>query len=148
MLMVQSMVTALVRAHPAAGPAEVLTGVNRGLTPNIRERLEQEEHATLVLLRVWGDGRVRHAGAHEELIVFRRRTGRAEGAATSGVGVGIAPDIARETQESELWLEPGDTLVLYTDGLIEARNASGVEFGFERLRQLVEAHGAAGPEAL
>jgi len=148
MLMIQSMVTALVRAQPEAGPAEVLRGVNRGLTPNIRERLGQEEHATLVLLRVWSDGRVRHAGAHEELILFRQRTGRAEAVPTPGVWVGIAPDIARETAESELLLEPGDTLVLYTDGLIEARNASGTELGLERLRLLVEEHGAAGPEAL
>jgi len=148
MLMIQSMVTALVRARPEASPAEVLCGVNRGLVPNIRERLAQEEHATLVLLRVSNDGRVRFAGAHEELIVFRQRTGRAETLATPGVWVGIAPDIARETDESELWLEPGDSLVLYTDGLLEARNASGTELGVERLRELVEAHAPAGPEAL
>jgi serine phosphatase RsbU (regulator of sigma subunit) len=148
MLMIQSMVTALVRAQPEAGPGEVLCGVNRGLTPNIRERLEQEEHATLVLLRVSSDGRVRFAGAHEELIVFRQRTGRAEAVATPGVWVGITPDIARETEERELRLEPGDTLVLYTDGLLEARNASGTELGIERLCELVEAHAPAGPEAL
>ncbi|HTV24810.1 MAG TPA: SpoIIE family protein phosphatase, partial [Polyangiaceae bacterium] len=148
MLMVQSMVTALVRANPEARPAEVIAGVNRGLTPNIRERLGQEEHATLVLLSVTSDGRVRYAGAHEELIVYRARTGRAEALATPGVWVGITPDVARETEERELRLEPGDTIVLYTDGLIEARNASGTQLGSERLRALVEAHGAAGPEAL
>jgi sigma-B regulation protein RsbU (phosphoserine phosphatase) len=148
MLMIQSMVTALVRAQPEAGPAEVLCGVNRGLTPNIRERLEQEEHATLVLLRVSSDGRVRFAGAHEDLIVFRQRSGRAEVVPTPGVWVGITPDIAYETEERELRLESGDTLVLYTDGLIEARNASGTELGIERLRELVETHAPAGPEAL
>ena len=30
-------------------------------------------------------------------------------------------------------LEPGDTLVLYTDGLTEARDAAGLEYGEERL---------------
>jgi serine phosphatase RsbU (regulator of sigma subunit) len=148
MLMIQSMVTALVRAQPEAGPAQVLCGVNRGLVPNIRERLGQEEHATLVLLRVSSDGRVRFAGAHEELVVFRQRTGRAETLATPGVWVGIMPDVARETPETELRLEPGDMLVLYTDGLIEARNASGTELGIERLCGLVEEHAPAGPEAL
>jgi serine phosphatase RsbU (regulator of sigma subunit) len=148
MLMIQSMVTALVRAQPDAGPAEVLCGVNQGLVPNVRERLEEEEHATLVLLRVSSDGRVRFAGAHEELIVFRQRTGRVETVPTPGMWVGITPDIAPGTQESELWLEPGDSLVLYTDGLLEARNASGTEFGIERLRELVQAHAPSGPEAL
>lgn len=148
MLMIQSMVTVLVRTRPEAGPAELLAGVNQGLAPNIRERLEQEEHATLVLLRVSRDGRVRFAGAHEELIVFRERTGRTELVPTLGVWVGIAPDIAAETREHELWLEPGDMLVLYTDGVIEARNASGTELGHERLCEVVEAHAHAGPEAV
>jgi DNA-binding LacI/PurR family transcriptional regulator/serine phosphatase RsbU (regulator of sigma subunit) len=148
MLMIQSMVTALVRARPGAGPAEVLCDVNRGLVPNIRERLGQEEHATLVLLRLSSDGRVRFAGAHEELIVFRQRTGRAETVETPGLWVGITPDITHETEEGEIRLEPGDSLVLYTDGLLEARNASGTELGIERLRELVEAHAPAGPEAL
>ncbi|HUI83120.1 MAG TPA: SpoIIE family protein phosphatase [Candidatus Binatia bacterium] len=34
----------------------------------------------------------------------------------------------------------GDTLVLYTDGVLEAENADGNEYGLERLRQLIEQH--------
>ena len=34
-------------------------------------------------------------------------------------------------------LEPGDVLVLYTDGLIEARNAMNEEFGLERVEQIL-----------
>lgn len=33
-------------------------------------------------------------------------------------------------------LSPGDVLVAYTDGLIEARSPSGDEFGFTRLREV------------
>lgn len=37
--------------------------------------------------------------------------------------------------------QPGDTLVFYTDGLVEARNAQGEPFGFERLETLLARYG-------
>jgi sigma-B regulation protein RsbU (phosphoserine phosphatase) len=45
-------------------------------------------------------------------------------------------------------LEPGDTLVLYTDGISEAENDGGDEYGLERLQQLVAEHGSACPATL
>jgi sigma-B regulation protein RsbU (phosphoserine phosphatase) len=41
-------------------------------------------------------------------------------------------------------LEPGDTLVLYTDGVVEVADAGDGQFGVERLEQVVRAH-AGGP---
>jgi sigma-B regulation protein RsbU (phosphoserine phosphatase) len=38
---------------------------------------------------------------------------------------------------AEIKLEPGDHLVLFTDGVVEALNVSGEEFGEERLRALL-----------
>ena len=38
-----------------------------------------------------------------------------------------------EFQSGELMLEPGDTLVVYSDGVVECRNPQGEEFGMERL---------------
>ena len=43
-----------------------------------------------------------------------------------------------EYQELELQLEPGDLVVFYTDGLTEARDLRGEEFGMERLQQAIE----------
>jgi sigma-B regulation protein RsbU (phosphoserine phosphatase) len=48
-------------------------------------------------------------------------------------------------------LQPGDRLLLYTDGITEARDAHGEEFGLHRLAELSERHAAAGlpaPETL
>ena len=52
-----------------------------------------------------------------------------------GVGggdVGDTDDLVRTA------LQPGDTVVLYTDGVVEARGADGAEFGVDRLVDLLE----------
>jgi hypothetical protein len=52
---------------------------------------------------------------------------------------------------AEQALEPGDRVLLYTDGVIEARSPQGVRFGLDRLTDLAERHAAAqlpAPEAL
>ena len=45
-------------------------------------------------------------------------------------------------------LNPGDTFLLYTDGVTEMTNAQGEEFEMERLRAVLERHASDGPDAL
>lgn len=47
------------------------------------------------------------------------------------VPVGLFPEVAYEVDEMEL--EPGDFLVLYTDGIVEAENPDGEQYSLERL---------------
>jgi len=51
-------------------------------------------------------------------------------------------------EESALQLEPGDTLVLYTDGVSEALNPVREQFGTERLVRLILEHGSRSPKEL
>jgi len=83
------------------------------------------------------------AGAHEDLIVYRAAERRCERISQHGIWIGIADDIQAETQDESFTLLPGDVLVLYTDGLIEARNAMNEEFGVERIEQLVSGRASA-----
>ena len=55
---------------------------------------------------------------------------------TGGIALGVAPGFRYE--QSTFTLGPGETIVLYTDGVTEAMNGDGEEFGVDRLRELFE----------
>jgi phosphoserine phosphatase RsbU/P len=131
MMMVQSVIAALVRENPAASPSAHLNVLNHVLYENIRHRLRQDEHITLTLLR-YQDGVVTFAGAHETILVFRAG-GACEQIDTPGTWLGAMQDIASFSTDSRLELAPGDVMVLYTDGVTEARDAAGTQFELDRL---------------
>jgi phosphoserine phosphatase RsbU/P len=144
-LMVQCAVASAARQAPSGTPSDVLATVNTVLHDNIRHRLCNDEHVTLTLLKHGRDGQVSFSGAHEDIIVWRAATGMCECIPTSGTWLGIVADIARVSTNETLRLERGDLLVLYTDGVTEARSADGKFFGLRRLCDVIEAHGAAEP---
>ena len=133
MMMLQSVVAALVKQSPDARPRDVLRSVNAVLHDNVRMRLEQDEHATLSLIRYRHDGELTFAGAHEDMLIFRAATGQVEIVPTLGTWVGATRDIDDATQDSVSRLQDGDVLLLYTDGVIEAQTAEREHFGAERL---------------
>ncbi|MES1173253.1 MAG: SpoIIE family protein phosphatase [Myxococcales bacterium] len=141
MMMLQSIVAALSREDFNASPADLLQVVNAVLYDNVRNRLAQDEHATLTLIRYFANGELVFAGAHEDLVILRAATGRCECIPTLGTWVGATEDIAAATEEQRAKLEDGDVLLLYTDGVIEAANAAGERYGSERLIVELEAAG-------
>ena len=53
---------------------------------------------------------------------------------TGGVALGVAPDFKFPSQTVQL--EPGDTIMLYTDGVTEAMDENGEQFGVERMHEV------------
>ncbi len=148
MLMAQSTLAGIVAAQPRIAPREALQAMNAVLYDNIRKRMKKDEHVTLVLLRYFHDGRFVFTGAHEDLIIWRAQSRKCELIATPGTWLGGMADVAPFTTETELQLMPGDLLVLYTDGVLEARNRQKQQYGVERLCALIEAGGELSPSAL
>jgi phosphoserine phosphatase RsbU/P len=142
MMMLQSVVAALVRSTPGATPHELLSVVNAVLYDNVRERLQQDEHATLSLIRYCDSGELLFAGAHEDMLVLRADTGKVEPVQTLGTWVGATRDVGDAMQDSTTRLRDGDVLVLYTDGVIEAMNQAGEQFGTPRLVHEIERAGS------
>ena len=64
----------------------------------------------------------------------------------SGVLLGVFPDPVLVNQH--LILQPGDAVVLYTDGVIEARDEAGEEFGLEKLSDLLTTCGGRSAEGI
>jgi sigma-B regulation protein RsbU (phosphoserine phosphatase) len=80
--------------------------------------------------------RYTNAGHNPPLLVRAvEKGGRVERLDRGGTVLGLFRDV--EYEEEELRLESGDALVAFTDGLVEARNPSGEEFGEERLIQIL-----------
>ncbi len=139
-LMTQSALASMTRLSPSSGPAALVSHLNEVLFENIRNRLAQDEHVTLTLLRYTQDGLVRFAGAHEEMVVHRAATQQIENIPTPGTWLGARRDIEAVTSDGEIALEVGDTLLLYSDGVTEARNADGETYGLERPSEILRAH--------
>lgn len=148
MLMTQSVVGAWVRAHPQAWPSEVLSPLNRMLFENVHDRLGKSTHVTFTLLHLLPTGAVRFAGAHEELLVWRRATQTVEALPTPGTWLGLARELPNGWPDSTLTLSTGDVLLLHTDGITESRNPSGEELGIERMEAAFAAQAKHGPRAV
>jgi serine phosphatase RsbU (regulator of sigma subunit) len=131
-LLAQSAISSVTQARPAAEPGEVLQIVNDVLHDLVRVRLGLRDHMTLTLLRYRDDGSVEFAGAHQEIIV-RAPDGTPRTIETSGPWLGIVPNIGPHLVKGQFQLAAGETMVLFTDGVVEARLGSGDMFGLERL---------------
>lgn len=139
MLMIQSAVQSLVRCSPRATPRELVCALNGALFENIRNRMKTDEHVTFCLARYSPDGTLVFAGAHENIIVCRA-DGECESIPPNGVWLAILDDVSAVMPDTRMQLGPGDVMVLFSDGVIEADNGAGKRFGLERLRRLVVAH--------
>ena len=84
-----------------------------------------------------GSGKLRYANAGHDLPFWRHSQGVSELKAT-GMPLGMLPGSRYDIQEAIL--EPGDSLLLYSDGLVEAHNAQRDMFGFPRLMNLMASH--------
>lgn len=148
MLMLQSMVSVMMDGPFEASPGKVIEKVNSALYSNIRNRLGRDDYASLLILRYERNGRITYAGANETIVVCRARSRRCECIETEGIWVGALPDARGFCADRRFELEHDDVLVLYTDGVTEARDAHREQFGLERLCTTIEANATTTPEQI
>jgi len=151
MLMTQMGVRTLL-THDESNPVQFLDVLNRTLYHNV-QRMGIDKSLTLALLdyhpRLDGGGHLWASGQHEELIVVRRG-GEIECIDTLDLGFPVAldDDIADFIGRHQVELEPGDGVVLYTDGITEAENAANEQYGLERLCAIIHQHWAEPADAI
>jgi sigma-B regulation protein RsbU (phosphoserine phosphatase) len=90
--------------------------------------------------------RLTYARAGHDLPLLLHPDGSLEQLSGAGRFIGMLDDL--EVEERSIDLGRGDRLILYSDGLIDARNAADERFGFDRLAGIVKAHPAAEAEGV
>jgi len=148
MMMVQSAMAAIVRTRPFGSPRDMVEALNDVLFDNIRRRLHRRDHVTFTLFRLSPEGKIVFAGAHEDIILWRARDRRFEMIRTPGVWLGAKRAISNVTIDTTIRLEPDDLLVLYTDGITEARNAEGKQLQLDGLVSIIRAVVDRSPEEI
>jgi PAS domain S-box-containing protein len=138
MMMMQSAMASIVKLRPGGSPRDMVETLNDVLYDNIRLRLGTREHVTFTLFRLGSSGRVVYAGAHEDILVWRSRGRYMERLRTPGVWLGAKRAIRNVTIDTTVTLDPGDLMILYTDGITEARNAAGKMLDLDGLSAIIE----------
>jgi sigma-B regulation protein RsbU (phosphoserine phosphatase) len=126
-----AMMRAILQTHPEihADPGQTLASAGQMFKTLIASDL----FMTGVYLELRSDGVARwaSAGHHPPIRVDRHGNASPRETAAIGLPLGVEPDEQYQTVD---WrLQPGDRVVLFTDGLVEARNDAGVPFGRNRV---------------
>jgi sigma-B regulation protein RsbU (phosphoserine phosphatase) len=119
-------------AH-ASDPAQVLSGLNRALYGKF-----QRHFVTAAYLFVDMEKNTAHYAGGAHLPILRWRAGTHEVTEYMENGLMLGPFSDPTYSAITFVLEQGDRIVLITDGIVEALDSSGNEFGMDRLKQILE----------
>ena len=135
--LITAMCRSVVRANAinALCPAEVLRRVNEQLFPDIREDMFISL-AFLILEKETGKISIARAG-HDAPLHFRSDAKTADPVQSPGIAIGIDSGnvFNNAIAKHDIHLDTGDILLLYTDGVNEASDIRGEEFGIQRLHK-------------
>lgn len=139
MMMTQTSLSTAVCTERSPLPSRVLEQVNGVLTENIA-RLGTDRYMTLSALAL-RDEKVVFAGKHQDILVYRQAEGRVEVVPTTGTWLGVLDDLRGRLYDRTFHLDDGDVVLLFTDGVTEAMNASGQMYGFKQLERALTHYG-------
>ncbi len=134
-----AMVKSAIRTRLLGGAslAELVGGLNQV----VGQVKEASMFVTFAALRFHGPRRVEFTLAgHLPVLWYRASTGEVRGLDAESMPLGVDDSETYATAHADC--DPGDVLVLYTDGLTEVTNSVGRQFGLAEFRELVRAHGA------
>lgn len=113
-------------------PQQMLAETNKILL----EKISGQRFMTLLMLR-WDEEQKKMywtGAGHEHLLVYRAETREVELLRGGGIALRMAPNIEHILKEKEIeTLQPNDVVLLYTDGITEAKNPDGEMFTVGRL---------------
>ncbi len=145
MLMVQTAVRTLLE-HDETDPTHFLTVLNRTIYKNV-QRMNCDKNLSLCILE-YENGCIHISGQHEEILWVRNGSIERLNTLDLGFPIGLEPHIDGWIDQLTIQLNPGDSLVLFTDGITEAENEAKKLYGIDRLCQVVEQQVQSSPSAI
>ncbi|HLF88611.1 MAG TPA: PP2C family protein-serine/threonine phosphatase [Anaerolineales bacterium] len=121
----------------SSAPGEAITKGNR----RICQESSQGLYITLIDACLDPEmGKVTYANAgHNPGLHYQAETRTIETLMPTGMPLGIDDEAVYGSRD--LYFNPGDVLLLYTDGVTEAIDSAGEEFGLERLKSVLQVNG-------
>jgi serine phosphatase RsbU (regulator of sigma subunit) len=144
MMMVQTAIRLALKTIQNASPAEILKKVNEIIFENI-QKMGEDKYMTLTLMSIQNDGNIFFSGLHQDLIIFRKELSKTELIGTRGMWLGLIDEITHALYIDHLILNPGDTMLLYTDGITEAMDSNQQMYSEEKLALLFQNLGHLSP---
>ncbi len=142
MMMAQTSIHTVLLENPGIQASHLLATVNRIIYQNI-EKMDETKHMTIIVLARVNDKIFTFSGLHEDILIWRSDTEMVDEIETSGMWIGIEPDIAKLLSDRSLTLNSEDCMVLFTDGITEAWDRENNErFSNERLVRIIEKFGS------
>src|SRR6266404_5146345 len=137
MAMCRSVLRSVARTGESA--AGVLRQVNRQLYPDIRE--DMFISMAYLVIQKSADAIMLARAGHDAPLLFRAADRTVTKVNPPGMALGIDSGnvFDRVTADFKVRLDPGDCLILYTDGVTEALDLNGSEFGIGRLIEVIQA---------
>jgi serine phosphatase RsbU (regulator of sigma subunit) len=123
------------RAFGSPSPGEVLEQVNETLVARVPRNMFVTCFYAILEPE---SGRLSYANAGHDL-PYLHCNGAAEELRATGMPLGLMPGMGYEEEVASL--REGESVLFYSDGLVEAHDPKGQMFGFPRLRALVAVHG-------
>lgn len=140
MIMVQTCTQLVLRDNPQISPAQLLAKINTVVCHNIKI-LNEKKYMTLNALAIHQDGKVVHAGLHQDILIYSKREDEVREVETYGIWIGLDEKTGILNEDRQFSVEVGNVILLYTDGITEATDSQGLMFGSDNLKSILKENG-------
>lgn len=134
---VVSIANALIYSYSHSGAlADALKHTNRVLA----EKMSANMFMTILMAK-YENGKMSYVSAgHPGMLHYCAKEKKVVAEKGGGIALGMVPDISKMIQEMNVDLRQGDSVVFYSDGIPEAVNKNGEQYGMQRIKRAISDH--------
>jgi len=134
MMMVQTAVQTTILNNNSIQPNDLIHEINKAITHNI-VKMDPDKYMTITAMKIENNNRIKFWGLHQKIIIYRKESHAIEFSSSDGVWLGFDSSVfgSEKSGNTEIYLDSGDIILLFTDGLTEAKGNDNRIYGPDRL---------------